>query len=127
MPEPRQISIDVGGTFTDVLCIDAEGRIDSYKLPSVAPEGFAGVLNEVLGQPSTSDELLYSTTVTLNSLLSGELPRVGLIVTTGFRDILETARLPASAGEAPPSQLPRRLVALEWVREIGARLDADWR
>jgi N-methylhydantoinase A len=120
---PRLLSIDVGGTFTDVLCVDAQGAIKSYKLPSVAPERFAGVLNEALGHPAAADELLYSTTVTLNGLLSGEFPRIGLVVTSGFRDILETARLPASAGEAPLSQLPRRLVALEWVREIGARLE----
>jgi N-methylhydantoinase A len=125
MSGSRIISIDVGGTFTDILCVDAQGAIQSYKLPSVEPGGFAAMLNAATGRTSNRDELLYSTTVTLNSLLAGELPQIGLIVTAGFRDILETARLPISAGEAPPSPLPRRLVMLEWVREISARLEAN--
>lgn len=124
MSGTRTISIDVGGTFTDVLCVDEYGTIQSFKLPSVLPNAFAATLNTALGQISNRDELLYSTTVTLNSLLGGTLPQIGLIVTAGFRDILETARLPESAGEAPPSRLPRRLVSLEWVREIHARLEA---
>ncbi len=124
MADLRTISIDVGGTFTDVLCVDAHGVIKSFKLPSVQPNALAANLHSVLGQISIQDELLYSTTVTLNSLLGGTLPEIGLIVTDGFRDILETARLPESAGEAPPSRLPRRLVNLEWVREIHARLAA---
>ena len=124
MAGSRLICIDVGGTFTDILCVDDQGEIQSFKLPSVTPDRFAEMLTASLGQTTASDELLYSTTVTLNRLLAGELPNVGLIVTAGFRDILETARLPESAGEAPPSQLPRRLVRLEWVREIIARLEA---
>ena len=124
MAGSRLISIDVGGTFTDVLCVNELGELQSFKLPSVTPDGFAEMLTASLGQTAASDELLYSTTVTLNSLLGGELPNVGLIVTAGFRDILETARLPESAGEAPPSRLPRHLVNLEWVREINARLEA---
>ena len=120
----RTISIDVGGTFTDILSVDEKGVIQSFKLPTVPPSAFASTLNSSLGQISNQDELLYSTTVTLNSLLTGALPHIGLIVTAGFRDILETARLPGSAGMAPSSRLPRRLVSLEWVREIQARLEA---
>jgi N-methylhydantoinase A len=104
----QSVSVDVGGTFTDVLCVDATGKTGSYKLPSVAPDKLAGLLEQSIGTSSARDELLYSTTVTLNGLLGGDLPPVGLIVTKGFREILETARLPPSAGNAPPSALPRR-------------------
>jgi N-methylhydantoinase A len=121
----QSVSVDVGGTFTDVLCVDATGKTGSYKLPSVAPDKLAALLEQSIGTSSARDELLYSTTVTLNGLLGGDLPPVGLIVTKGFREILETARLPPSAGNAPPSALPRRLVALEWVNEVNARLEAN--
>ncbi|HCU89448.1 MAG TPA: hypothetical protein DGR97_05880, partial [Gammaproteobacteria bacterium] len=124
MRGPRTISIDVGGTFTDVLSVDESGVIQSFKLPTVAPSEFASTLNSSLGQISKQDELLYSTTVTLNSLLTGTLPHIGLVVTAGFRDILETARLPRSGDKASSNQLPRRLVSIEWVREIQARLEA---
>ena len=124
MSAARLISIDVGGTFTDMLTLDAEGALRSFKLPSSAPADFAALVAAAIGPAVDGDELLYSTTVTLNSLLAGELPVVGLVVTAGFRELLETARLPASAGEVAPSPLPRRLVGLEWVREVRARLDA---
>ncbi|MDA0822003.1 MAG: hydantoinase/oxoprolinase family protein [Proteobacteria bacterium] len=125
MSASRLISIDVGGTFTDILCVDAQGDRQSYKVPSGAPQDIAGLLEKTVGEIGLNDALLYSTTVALNSLIAGELPRIGLIVTMGFRDILETARLPESVAEVPPSQLPRRLVALEWVREVSARLEAS--
>ena len=106
MSDSRTISIDVGGTFTDVLCVDEQGAVQSFKLPSVQPDAFAATLNTALGQISNRDELLYSTTVTLNNLLGGTVPQIGLIVTAGFRDILETrARLPESAGEGPAESL----------------------
>ncbi|MFT4561882.1 MAG: N-methylhydantoinase A [Gammaproteobacteria bacterium] len=125
MSHSRLISIDVGGTFTDVLCVDDQGLRKSYKVPSGAPNEIASLLEKTIGEIGSNDDLLYSTTVALNSLIVGELPPIGLIVTNGFRDILETARLPDSVGEVPPSQLPRRLVALEWVREVSARLEAS--
>jgi N-methylhydantoinase A len=125
MSESRIVSVDVGGTFTDALYVDEHGELTSYKLPTSTPKTMASLLEQTLGQTNASDELLYSTTATLNSLLGGALPNVGLIVTSGFRDILETARLPASAGDAAGNQLPRRLVTLEWVREVDARIEAD--
>jgi N-methylhydantoinase A len=125
MSRSRLISIDVGGTFTDILCVDEQGLRQSYKVPSGAPQEIAGLLDKAVGGIASNDELLYSTTVALNSLIVGELPRIGLIVTIGFRDILETARLPDSVSEVPPSQLPRRLVALEWVGEVSARMEAS--
>ena len=108
MSESRIVSVDVGGTFTDALYVDEHGALNSYKLPTATPQTMAALLERTLGRTKASDELLYSTTATLNSLLGGDLPTVGLIVTSGFRDILETARLPASAGEASGNQLPRR-------------------
>ncbi len=125
MPDTRIISVDVGGTFTDALYVDENGELNSYKLPSAIPQTMSNLLARTLGNTTSADELLYSTTATLNSLLGGELPDVGLIVTSGFRDILETARLPSSSQSASANQLPRRLVTLEWVSEIDARLEAD--
>lgn len=125
MSESRIVSVDVGGTFTDALYVDENGTLNSFKLPTATPQTMAAVLERTLGRPKTSDELLYSTTATLNSLLGGALPNVGLIVTSGFREILETARLPAGAGEASGNQLPPRLITLEWVREVDARIEAD--
>ncbi len=122
---PAQLSIDIGGTFTDVLLQTADGRIITRKLPYNAralaaafSAGVAAVEFEFEGQA----ELLYSTTAALNGLLTGELAPIGLIVTHGFRDLMETARH-APAGRESPS--PRRLVQPENVVEISARMRAD--
>jgi N-methylhydantoinase A len=76
------------------------------------------------GARAATGELLYSTTLAVNALLTHALPRIGLVVTAGFRDLLETARLPAPADAAPGAPPAPRLVPLEWVRELGARHDA---
>ncbi|MEX2481472.1 MAG: hydantoinase/oxoprolinase family protein [Gammaproteobacteria bacterium] len=122
MTAARRLGIDVGGTFTDVLVVDDSGVLDSYKLPSAGAADFAEVFS-VAGQQD-GDEVCYSTTVALNALLRGLLPPVGFIVTAGFRELLETARLPDTAGTVSPAPLPRRLIALERVHEIDARIDA---
>lgn len=120
-----QISVDIGGTFTDVLLQDANGRITSRKLPystQALAAAFGAGVSAVEGEAHGAFELLYSTTAALNGLLTGALPPIGLIVTQGFRDLMETARYAPAGLEAPA---PRRLVALEHVREVSARMSAD--
>ncbi|NNL86153.1 MAG: hydantoinase/oxoprolinase family protein [Myxococcales bacterium] len=129
-----KVAVDVGGTFTDVLAIDERGRYSRAKLrtdPRDLSACFLSAVKTVLSQhPSVGvkpAELLYGTTHALNALLTHDFPPVGLIVNKGFRELLETARLPVrgggpAVGERPA---PSRLVPLEQVRELSARLDAD--
>ena len=126
-------AIDIGGTFTDVIAIDETGAIASAKIPTKhddLPQCFLSGVKAAIDSAKTGsakpDELLYSTTLALNALLTHELPRIGLIVNTGFRELMETARLPTPMDVADDHQpLASRLVSLEFVREIKARLDAD--
>ena len=119
------ISVDVGGTFTDVLHIDAAGTVRCHKFPSDnAQQQLCDLLQGDSKTEPAGIDILYSTTAALNALLAHAIPPIGLIVTRGFRDILETARLPAQS-EDPTSPLPPRLVPLEHVREISARIHAD--
>ena len=127
-------AVDIGGTFTDVLTLDAEGAIQSLKIPTrqndLALCFLTAVKSAIAGkqvQGVKLEELLYSTTLALNSLLAQTLPRVGLIVNEGFRELMETARLPAATEHDTDSlQQPQsRVVQLEFVHEIKARLDAD--
>ena len=120
MSAARVVSIDVGGTFTDVLIVDRDGVVTTRKLPRFGDTEAADAALSF-----NCDELLYSTTVALNALLTGHLPPTGLIVTAGFREMLETARLPAAMDAISPAPPPPRLVPLEHVREVGARLAAD--
>ena len=113
-------SMDVGGTFTDILCVGTDGTIKPHKISNLEPDNLKKFLKSAGGDAAT---FLYSTTAIVNAVLTGKLQNVGLIVNKGFRDLLETARLPVSVGVEPGNQLPRRLIPLEYVREIDARVD----
>ena len=126
-------AVDIGGTFTDVIAIDDTGAIASAKIPTRQDDlsecflsGVKAAIDSANVSTGKPDELLYSTTLALNALLTHELPRIGLIVNAGFRELMETARLPAPMDVADDHQpLASRLVSLEFVREIKARLNAD--
>jgi N-methylhydantoinase A len=119
----RLIGIDVGGTFTDILCVGADRSTRSFKFASDSA-GLRHFLSTEM-PPAAGDELRYGTTTALNALLTGRVPSTGLIVTAGFRDLLETARLPASTRQQSSTDLPAHLIPLEWVREVKARMSSD--
>jgi N-methylhydantoinase A len=98
---PLRVGIDVGGTFTDLVAIDDEsGAIVRVKVPSVpaAPEvGVLAAFDALLARTDANAiaSVSHSTTVATNALLGQmnlELPRLALLVTEGFRDVIEIGR-----------------------------------
>ena len=93
-----RIAIDVGGTFTDLVCYDevsAGMRVTKVPTTPTDPErgALAAVAEALTGEEIRSSEyFLHGTTVGLNSLLQRVGARVGLLCTAGFRDILEIRR-----------------------------------
>ena len=129
-----KIAIDIGGTFTDIITVDDGGVIATNKVstrPRDLSQCFLSAVEVAIASAGSASrapqELLYSTTLALNSLLTHALPPIGLIVNRGFREILETARLPLPVRDENETRQPlaKRLVSLELVNEIGARLNAD--
>lgn len=112
-----RIGVDVGGTFTDIVVVDSEsGAIMTGKTPSTPSDPAKGVLDAVrlLGIDAAEIEYFaHGTTVGTNALITRELPRVALVCTKGFRDVLEIGRGPrpdlwdAYQDIAPP-YIPRR-------------------
>lgn len=90
------IGIDVGGTFTDVLCYDPAGkRFLSAKAPSLPGEQWRGVLDalEALGiEYGNIVAFVHGTTIATNALLERKGARTGLVTTEGFRDVLEIGK-----------------------------------
>ncbi|MCY6379866.1 hydantoinase/oxoprolinase family protein [Hoeflea prorocentri] len=94
-----RVATDVGGTFTDLVCFETDengaSSIRTAKSDTTPPDFEKGVLN-VLEKggvdPGTVDFLAHGTTVVINALTERKGVKVGLITTTGFRDILEIAR-----------------------------------
>jgi N-methylhydantoinase A len=128
-----RIGIDTGGTFTDIVCVDdASGAMRVTKVASTPANPAIALVrgvNAILAQSNASVEdlavLAHGTTVATNALLQGEIDGLGLIVTEGFRHILEIARqaVPEGYGNSYFWVKPERIVPLRHVREVGGRLD----
>jgi N-methylhydantoinase A len=94
------IGIDVGGTFTDLVAIDAQGQTTSAKASTTPADPGLGLfegLDELarrLGTTRrellrTAQRVIHGTTVATNALLERKGAKVGLLTTEGHRDILE--------------------------------------
>ncbi|MCY4469988.1 MAG: hydantoinase/oxoprolinase family protein [Thiotrichales bacterium] len=94
-----RVGVDVGGTFTDVVCV-RDGRAPVvFKVPSTpADPGDAAIaaiqrLAAREGVESCSiAQLAHGTTVATNAVLERKGGRLGIITTEGFRDTLEIGR-----------------------------------
>ncbi|HEV2440130.1 MAG TPA: hydantoinase/oxoprolinase N-terminal domain-containing protein, partial [bacterium] len=100
MSASYRIGIDVGGTFTDAVCVDASGAVTLAKAASTPADPSIGVLDAIhalaerLGVDArallaAASQIVHGTTVATNALLERRGARVGLLTTEGHRDVLE--------------------------------------
>ena len=85
-----RVGIEVGGTFTDLVVVDAEG-VRTAKVPSTPARPDEGAMNaiEAAGiDPAAITELVHGSTVATNAVLERKGARVCLFVTKGTRDLL---------------------------------------
>src|SRR5262245_8806585 len=118
---PTRIGIDIGGTFTDLVFMSPDGRVERAKVLSTPDDyscGIATALEQTLaaGRLRIEDivQIMHGTTVATNAIVEGEGARVALITTRGFRDALEIGRLRMPVlydirWRKPPALVPRRL------------------
>ena len=89
------VGVDVGGTFTDLFLLDSTaGRFRTAKVPSRRGDEAQGFLNglDALGGAAAIASIIHGTTVGTNTLLERRGPKIGVITTQGFRDVLEMRR-----------------------------------
>jgi N-methylhydantoinase A len=97
---PWMVGVDVGGTFTDFFAFDdVSDRIVLHKVPSTpdAPaEAVIVGLRELERRYgidlATVTRLSHGTTVATNALIERRGGKVALVVTAGFRDLIEIGR-----------------------------------
>src|SRR3954470_19684058 len=133
---PRyRLRVDVGGTFTDLLLIDEDsGATHRAKTPSTPADQAVGVLvgiDKVCAlagvEPSEIDQVLHGTTVATNAVLEGKGAKVGLVVTRGYRQVLQVARSFVPGGLAAwiiwpkPEPLAALENTVEAVERVGAK------
>lgn len=130
-----RIAIDTGGTFTDVVAInEATGAQHAIKTPSTPSDPSVGLLTGMRkaaeaagGSPSDISHVLHGSTTATNAVLEHKFEGLGLLVTDGFRHIIEIARqsVPDGYGNSFFWVKPPRLVPLHLVREVAGRLDFE--
>ena len=121
-----RIGIDIGGTFTDLVAIGADGVVRTRKTASTPrdyTDGILAGLNALLAEtPGPVGEILHATTIGSNTILQGAGARTALITTAGFRDILEIRdlRMPRiyDIGWTKPPPLVERRLRLEVVEKL---------
>lgn len=90
-----RVATDIGGTFTDLVYLDEDGRIGTAKADSTPPHFEQGVMDVVKRSGISGAEIstfIHGTTVIINALTERKGVKTGLITTKGFRDVLEIAR-----------------------------------
>ena len=103
------ISVDTGGTFSDLVLADTERILGLYKAPTTPADVFEGVHEALRLAASdhglTVEQLLsdtrsfvYATTTATNAMLEGGTARTAFVTTSGHRDIL----LYREGGKADP-------------------------
>ena len=126
--------IDRGGTFTDVVARDPEGRVHARKLLSENPEAYPDAalqgIRDFLGvrasDPIPADRIRavkMGTTVATNALLERKGDRTVLVTTRGFRDALRIGYQARSNIFAQKIEKPEQLY--ERVIEARERILAD--
>ena len=126
-----RIGVDVGGTFTDLLCLDLETEeLSSKKVPSIPGSQWKGVLAALdqLGVDRRDIRaFVHGTTIATNALLERKGAKTGLITTEGFRDALEIGRTRRLIGGLFDIRFvrPRPLVDRDLRLEVPERIAAD--
>jgi N-methylhydantoinase A len=141
------VGVDSGGTFTDVVILDAAGHISFDKAFSTphrpalgviaALENAAGLLSRDLPAVlAETERFAHGTTVATNALIQRKGARVGLLMTKGFEDTLLIGRGPMARNLGiPPSQAmdfihterPDPLVPKALSRGVAERVAVDGR
>ena len=89
------VAVDIGGTFTDVVAVNAGGVLSVDKLLTTLPDQGQGAvvgMRNALGDVGSATIVKHGTTAIINAVLERKGARVGMVATQGFRDIIEIGR-----------------------------------
>jgi N-methylhydantoinase A len=98
-----RVGVDVGGTFTDLICVTADGEVVLDKTPTTIDDQSRGVMSG-LGQLAERfgltlgdfcahlDIVVHGTTTADNTMIEMNGAVTGLLVTDGHRDEIELRR-----------------------------------
>ena len=106
-----RLGVDVGGTFTDLLLLETHTgetwRAKVHTTPTDQSTGVRHGIDEIRSQiPNSADAVLqvvnHGTTIATNAILEQKGAKVALIVTEGYKDVLQTRRSQVPGGTSSP-------------------------
>ncbi len=137
----KRVSVDIGGTFTDCFVVWNDQTVSGKALTTHhnLSLGFNDSLANACTQLGTDvpsvlsavDSVRYATTLGTNALIERKGPRIGALVTAGFRSTLPLSR-GRGYGEGldqsrqqdiPNADRPEPLVPIGMIREVRERVD----
>lgn len=138
------VGIDIGGTFTDTVVMEADGALSTYKSPTTPGALFEGFLANVelaaAAAGHTAEQFLggvsyvgHGTTAATNAYIERSGAAVGLLTTRGFEDTIFHQRMLGMTGGMSRDQLTdySRRSAPEPLcppgRVFGVRERIDWK
>ncbi len=123
-----RIAVDIGGTFTDLVALDDQGRIYQSKCLTT-PEDLARGIEECFQRAeirvSDGEFFVHGSTIAINAVLEHKGAPTGLITTRGFRDVYEIGRGNRPEGYNLFFKRPVPLVPRDLRLEVDERLYAS--
>jgi N-methylhydantoinase A len=131
MATKYRLGVDVGGTHTDLVLLDAgSGAIAVEKVSTTPANPALGIMRGIANFAARGIDLgaieffSHGTTITTNALLEMRGAKVGLLINRGFRAVQETQ---GQARDGNPFdyffQKPAPIAPQSLTREIGGRMD----
>lgn len=90
-----RVATDIGGTFTDLVSVEADGTVSTAKSHSTPHSFEQGVMDVIAAAQLTPDQFIsfvHGTTIVINAITERKGARTALITSEGFRDVLEIGR-----------------------------------
>ena len=122
-----RIAVDIGGTFTDLVAVDDNGRMyrsKSLTTPDDLARGIEDCLSHAKIDVAGAGFFVHGSTVTINAVLERKGAKTGLITTKGFRDVYEIGRGNRPEGYNLFFKRPVPLVPRDLRLEVDERLYA---
>lgn len=125
--------MDVGGTFTDLIYVDADtGALGIHKVATTSDDPSKGVIAGIKAlcalntvSPEQIDHAFHGTTTATNAVLEAKGARAGMITNEGFRDVLHIGRHQRVEHYSIMQELPsqnRPLIRRRYRKTVSGRL-----
>src|SRR5580692_1747964 len=93
------VGVDIGGTFTDIVCAGTDGSFRLMKRATTRGDPAAAVRDAVAAMraewsidPAAITRFVHGSTVATNAVIERKGARTGIVTTAGFKDVLEIGR-----------------------------------